>query len=435
MNAETSTLINTVWVLTATILVLLMQGGFAMLEAGFSRGKNVGAVVSKVLANMGISLIIFWAVGFAIAFGQGNPVIGTSGFFLQEPSLSTFASLDYSNVPIDGKFLFQAAFCSVSLAIVWGAMLDRTRFRVYVIFAVIYAALIYPMVAHSVWGGGLLSELGAQDFAGSSVVHLSGAAAALAGTLVLGPRIGKFAASGKAQQLPGHSMPLAVLGALLIFVGFFGFNAGSFLAADVRIVDVAMNTALAAAAGVIGAMIISTGVLRTVDVGLTGNGALAGLVAITAPCAFVEPWAAIVIGLIGGCVMVGVVLLIERIRIDDPLGAIAAHGSAGIWGTLACGLFSTGALAELTGFGRAGLFYGGGLHQLGVQAITVVAIAGFVFISTWTLFKVVDRVVGLRVGALEEIEGLDIHEHGQWGYPEQFTTASVTTSTDSPKSG
>ena len=238
--------IDTVWVIVAACMVFLMQAGFAMLEVGFSRGKNVGAVVAKILVNLSIGTIAFWAIGFGLAFGSGNEVFGTDGFFLHN---SLFDSLSFSAVPLSAKFLFEVVFCTVSLAIVWGTMLDRTKFGVYIVFAIVFAALIYPLVGHWIWGGGFLADLGMQDFAGSTVVHLCGATAALAGTLLLGARIGKFDAKGKAHPIPGHSMPLAVLGVLILWFGWFGFNPGSTLGAvGARFADIAVTTNLAAAA-------------------------------------------------------------------------------------------------------------------------------------------------------------------------------------------
>ena len=314
--------VNTVWVVIAAVLVLFMQLGFAMLEVGFSRGKNVGAVVGKIMVNLAISTVVFWSVGFAIAFGTGNDLFGTEGFFMDVSAGSVndvFASLSWSDVPIEAKFLFQVVFCAVSLAIVWGTMLDRTKFRVYVVFAIFFAGIIYPLVGHWIWGGGWLTTRGMQDFAGSSVVHLSGATAALAGTLIIGARLGKFTADGKPRPIPGHSMPMAVYGVIILWFGWFGFNAGSTLAAvGTRFADIATTTTLAAATGVLGAMLAGYFAQRTVDVGLAGNGAIAGLVAITAPCAYVEEWAALVIGAIAGGLMVGTVLLVDRVRRGRP---------------------------------------------------------------------------------------------------------------------
>lgn len=416
---ELALAVNTVWVIVAAVLVLFMQAGFAMLEVGFSRMKNVGSVVAKILANMAIGMLMFWAVGFAIAFGAGNAFVGTQGWFLSVPAdkvNEVFSGLAWTQVPLSAKFLFQVAFAMVSLAIVWGTMLERTKFAVYLVFAVVFSGFIYPTVGHWVWGGGWLSGLGMQDFAGSTVVHLQGAIAALAGTLLLGPRLGKYDEQGNPVTIPGHNMPLAVLGVIILWVGWWGFNPGSTMAAvNASFADIALTTNLAAAAGIMGAMLMSYIVRRNIDVGMAGNGALAALVAITAACAFVDPWAAVVIGLVAGVIMYLTLLYVDRIGVDDPLGAIAAHGMGGIWGTLSTGLFATPALAVV---GKPGLFYGGGFTQLGVQALGIVAAAAFTFITSYAVFALLKATIGLRVKPEQELDGLDIHEHGVYGYPE-----------------
>jgi Amt family ammonium transporter len=416
-NEDLQFVANTVWVMLAFILVLFMQAGFAMLEVGFSRMKNVGSVVAKILANMGIGALVFWAVGFGLAFSEGNALFGSGGFFL--------TGFEDDGIPVSMLFLFQTAFALVSLAIVWGTMLERTKFPVYLIFAVVFVGIIYPMVAHWIWGGGWLSGLGKQDFAGSTVVHLSGAMAALAGTLILGPRLGKYDDEGRPQTIAGHNMPLAVLGVLILWVGWQGFNPGSTLAAVPEIADIALTTNLAAAAGVIGAIVMSYAYKRNVDVGMAANGAIAALVAITASCAFVAPWASVVIGFIAGIVMYASLIFFDSIGIDDPVGAIAAHGMGGIWGTLSTGFFATPALSEANG-GNPGLFYGGGLTQLGIQAIGIVAAGGFVFIASLAVFALLKATIGVRVKPEEELNGLDISEHGAYGYAESLVA------TDSP---
>lgn len=411
--ADLSLAADTVWVLVAFVLVLFMQAGFAMLEVGFSRMKNVGSVVAKILANMGIGILVFWAVGFGLAFGAGNFLFGTESFFLS----SDPEGLAWTQVPLSAKFLFQSAFALVSLAIVWGTMLERTKFSVYLIFAVVFVGLIYPVIAHWVWGGGWLGTLGKQDFAGSTVVHLSGAAAALAGTLVLGPRIGKYDDDGNPRTIPGHNMPLAVLGVLILWVGWFGFNPGSTMAAVPEIADIALTTNLAAGAGVVGAISMSYVHRRHVDVGMAGNGAIAALVAITAGCAFVAPWASVVIGFVAGIVMYATLIFTDRLGVDDPIGAIAAHGMGGIWGTLSLGFFTT---PELATVGNPGLFYGGGFTQLGIQAVGVVASGGFVFVASLAVFSILKATIGLRVKPDHELNGLDISEHGVYGYAGQI---------------
>src|SRR5918998_4202747 len=415
--------IDTMWVVVAAMLVLFMQAGFAMLEVGFSRMKNVGSVVAKILAMMGIGLIAFWVAGFALTFSDGGglqSLIGTQGFFLSGDE-ATYAGLGWTAVPVSAKFLFQVAFALVSLAIVWGTMLERTKFAVYCIFAVVFAGLIYPIIGHWIWGGGWLSTFGMQDFAGSTVVHLSGAMAALAGTLLLGPRIGKYDDAGNPQTIPGHNMPMAVLGVIILWVGWFGFNPGSTMAAvGQSFADIALTTNLAAGAGVLGAMLMSYLYRRNIDVGMAGNGAIAALVAITAACAFVNPWAAIVIGFIAGVIMYTVLLIVDRIGVDDPLGAIAAHGMGGIWGTLSCGLFATPELVAAAEIGQPGLLYGGGLAQLGVQALGILTCGGFVFLASYAVFALLKATIGLRVKPEDELNGLDISEHGVYGYSEQL---------------
>ena len=415
---------DTVWVIVAACLVMFMQAGFAMLEVGFSRMKNVGTVVAKVLTNLSVSSIAYWAVGFGFAFGAGGvfAVIGGSAFF---PTFSPGSSLDlpaiaFSNAPAAAKWFFEFVFCAVSLAIVWGTMIERTKFIVYILFGIPFAAIIYPLVSHQLFGGGfLMATLGSQDFAGSTVVHLTGATAGFAGLLLLGPRIGKYE-RGRVNAIPGHNMPLAQLGVLILWFGWFGFNPGSTLnATNLHFADVIVVTNLAAAAGAVAALGTIYAITKTMDVGMIGNGAIAALVAITAPSGYVEPWAAIVIGAVAGVIVVAGVLVIDR-YLDDPVGALPAHGLAGIWGTLSCGLFTVPALAKFNGVGEGGLFYTGSFHQLGVQAIAVAASFITVFALSYGLFWLINKAVGLRVSAADEMEGLDISEHGMWGYPEAF---------------
>jgi Amt family ammonium transporter len=417
--SPTDIAINSIWVVVAAVLVLFMQAGFAMLEVGLSRMKNAAAVAGKIIINLAISFLMFWSVGFTLAFGAGNDFIGSSGWFLNNANpVTDFASLAYSNTPVEAQFFFQVVFVAVSLAIVFGTMLDRTRFAAYIIFGVVFTGFIYPTVAHWTWGGGWLAQDGFLDFAGSSIVHLQGALAALAGTLLLGARIGKFR-NGKAVPIPGHSIPLAILGVLILWVGWMGFNGGSTLnAIGQNFADVIVNTNLAAAAGVIGATIGAYLMFKTADVSQMGNGAIAGLVAITAPCAFVDPWAAVVIGLVAGIIVPPLVVLVDRIRVDDPIGCLPVHGIAGVWGTLAVGLFAT---AQRTlDPAKEGLFIGGSGHQLWVQFYGVAATVGFTLGLSLAVFALIKYTVGLRVSEKEEIAGLDISEHGMYGYPERF---------------
>src|SRR3954467_14717110 len=342
--------INSTWVIVAACLVMFMQAGFAFLEIGFSRGKNAGTVIAKILTNFSIAGICYWAVGFAFAFGGPlGHVIGTHGFMLQnigDPS-KTFPIMAASDATVSSKWFFQFVFCAVSLAIVWGTTLERIKFGVYIIYAIVFSALIYPIASHWVFGGGWLqSSLGMQDFAGSTAVHLIGATGALAVLLQLGPRRGKYGKDGQPRAIPGHNMPLFGLCVLILWLGWFGFTPGSTLnALDGRFPEILLVTQLAAAAGVLGALITARWKTGTIDIGMAGNGAIAALVAITAPSGYVDLWTAPIIGGVAG---LGVPLCIYAIdkRIDDPVGALSAHGIAGIWGTLSCGIFTAPQLAK-----------------------------------------------------------------------------------------
>lgn len=412
--------LNTLWIIVATALVFFMQAGFAFLEIGFSRAKNAGMGIAKILVNFSIATIAWWAVGFGIAFGGGGWLAGDTGFLFQ---FGTDVAGEAATGGTAAFFIFQFMFAAVSLAIVWGTTLERMKFWAYVPFAIVFAAVIYPVIAHWGFGGGLFSNWGdgVQDFAGSSVVHLTGATAALAALILLGPRKGKYGPDGSPRAIPGHNMPLFGLGVLILWLGWFGFNGGSTLGtADNRFAEVVAVTNLGAAGGVLGAMIVTSMLHKTLDIGMIGNGAIAGLVAITAPSGYVEFWAAPIIGLVGGIIVVFGVLFFERLRLDDPVGALSAHGLAGIWGTLACGLFTSDRLAEAVGIGKPGLFYGGGLEQLGIQAAAVVATFAAVFVASMITLLAIKATIGLRVSEAEEDAGLDISEHGMYGYPEQF---------------
>jgi Amt family ammonium transporter len=415
------------WVMVATALVLFMQAGFLLLEIGFSRQKNVGAGVAKILVNLGIVSVAWYMFGQGIN-GPGNDLFGTDGFFYhfgQDVAGTVVGTVDI------GFMLFGLAFAAVSLAIVWGTTLERIKFSAYVIYAFVFGALIYPLVAHAFWSGdGLLDDIGGKevlDFAGSSVVHLTGATAGLAALLLLGARAGKYGSDGRPRAIPGHSMPLVGLGVLILWVGWYGFNAGSTLGTtDVAFAEVALNTQLAAGAGVLGALLIVYLKTRSLDVGMAGNGAIAGLVGITAGCGYVEQWAAVVIGLAAGVLVVYSVLFIEK-YLDDPVGALSAHGMAGIWGTLAVGIFGTERLVGDTaspgvwyGIVDGNIEFGDTLGQLGAQAVGVAGTFALVFGLSFAAFYVIKQMLGLRVSEDQELAGLDISSHGMYGYPEQF---------------
>jgi Amt family ammonium transporter len=418
---------STIWVVLAAILVIFMQAGFAFLEAGLTRMKNVGHIAAKNVLIFALASIVYYVVGFGIAFGDGgNGLIGGSGFLPTIDQLLAIGSEPFSwfgQIPAAAGYLFEVAFAAVSLAIVWGAMAERTRLWVYFVFGIVFT-LIYSFVSHWIWSPtGWLFHLGMQDFAGSTVVHYQGALAGLAGALLLGPRIGKYV-DGKPQPIPGHNMAFTTLGVIILWFGWFGFNPGSTLAVDFPQVGffayVALNTNIAAAAGVLGAVATSWVVIKKPDLSMMLNGAIAALVAITAACAFVAPWAAIVIGFVSGIIVVLGSLLVEKVGIDDPVGAMAAHGMSGIWGTLALGFFTVPKLAEKLATGQGGLFYGGGLHQLGIQALGLAAVGAFTFTASFVVLWLMKVTVGIRTEPEVEALGLDVSEHGMWGYPEFY---------------
>jgi len=380
-------------------------------------------IMMKNFMDFVIGSLAYWATGFAIMFGIGNAIFGHSGWFLNvAPSQvnTVFASLSWTSVPLEAKWFFQMVFAATAATIVSGAMAERTKFSAYLIYSAVISALIYPVVGHWIWGGGWLSSLGFQDFAGSTVVHSVGAWAALAGVLTIGPRLGKYGNKGEARAIPGHNMAMAMLGVFILWFGWFGFNPGSTMAASLDIARIAIVTNLAAAAAGLTGMFTAWFIAKKPDISLTMGAAIGGLVAVTAPCAFIEPWAGVLIGAVAGPAYVFGVLLLDRVHIDDPVGAIPAHGICGTLGTLSCGLLASPALVEAAGVGKAGFFYTGDFAQLGVQSIGVVAVMGFVFLSALVLFQTIKATMGLRVSEEEEIHGLDIHEHGMWGYPEHF---------------
>jgi Amt family ammonium transporter len=419
--------LNALWVMLAAILVLLMQGGFILLEAGSTRMKNAGHVAGKTIFTLGLASIVYWAVGYGFTFGGDaseslNKFIGLGNFFF-DPGV---ASVDNA-LPSSVFFVFQLAFAAVSLSIAWGGFAERAKLSAYLIFTLFFVSVIYPVIAHWIWGGGWLAKDGAQDFAGSTVVHLTGAIGALAATILLKPRIGKFNKDGSANEILGHNQVFTALAVLILWVGWFGFNAGSTVAiGDGFFGFVAFNTQLGAAAGAVAALLISWLVNGKADITTMLNGALAGLVAITASCAFVDPWAAVVIGLVAGVLVFFSAKFFEKIKVDDPIFALSVHGAAGVWGTLANGLFATEELAGKVGIGKAGLFEGGGWEQLWVQFESVVVCGAFAFVASFIVLWVVKQVIGFRVTEEQEIIGLDLSEHGNYGYPEQMKKAGTS---------
>lgn len=418
--------VNFTWVLMAAFLVFFMQAGFAFLGAGLIRSKNTTNYLTKSFMDFAIAALSFWAFGFAIMFGgsgfpgmaEGNDIIGTSGFFL------TGDAYDVNTVML---WIFQMVFAATAATIVAGAMAERTRIQTYLAYSFIVSALIYPIYGHWVWGGGWLStlglgasEVGAVDFAGSGVVHALGGLVALAGAAVVGPRIGKFNADGSSNVIPGHSVPYVIAGTFILFFGWFGFNAGSTLAAtELRISIIATNTLLAGAAGAVVALYYTIARTGKADVLMACNGTLAGLVGITAPCAFVAPWAAVVIGSIGAVVMIASLYFVERVlKVDDPVGAVSVHGAAGLWGLLAVGIFADGT------YGVSGLIDGEGM-QIVAQLISIVTISVWALVTGFALFMLLKFTMGVRASREEELAGLDLAEHGIETYPEEKKLAGA----------
>jgi Amt family ammonium transporter len=428
-DAQLAIAASTLWVVVAAVLVMFMQAGFAFLEAGLTRMKNVGHIAAKNVLTFALAALVYYLVGFGIAFGDGgNGVVGGSGFVPDVDALLSVGAAPFSwfgTIPAAGAYFFQAMFAGVSLAIVWGAMAERTKLWVYFAFGVVFT-LIYSVVSHWIWHpDGWLFALGMQDFAGSTVVHYQGALAALAGALLLGARLGKYGSDGKPNAIPGHNMAYTTLGVLILWFGWFGFNAGSTLGIQSGehvgfFAYVALTTTVAAAAGALGGVLTSWLVVGKPDLSMLLNGVIAALVAVTAACGFVAPWAAIVIGAVAGALAVGGVLWVESLGIDDPIGAVAVHGMAGVWGTIATGIFAVPALAANLATGSGGLLYTGSFHQLGVQLLGLAAVGVFTFAASFGALWTMKATAGIRVEESVERAGLDVAEHGMWGYPEFY---------------
>lgn len=407
-----SNLMDILWILIAAFLVFSMHAGFTLVEAGFTRAKNTVNIIMKNFMTVVIGLLLFFFIGYGLMFGKtAGGFIGTDSFII---SLT-----DPANTKNFAVWLFQAVFAATAATIVSGAMAERTKFYSYLVFCVAITALVYPVVGHWVWGGGWLSSMGMIDFAGSNVVHSVGGFAALAGALVLGPRYGKYSVDGKSNAIPGHNIALGALGVLILWFGWFGFNPGSTLSASSpAIAPVAVNTALAGASGALGALIYVWIRYRKPDASMVLNGALAGLVGITAGCAVVSPFSSLIIGFISGILVVLSVNFFDKIlKIDDPVGAISVHGICGVFGTLSVGLFAQSDYAALAGFeGVNGLFFGGGGHQLLIQFIGSISTISWSFTTMLILFIAMKYTIGLRVSRETELKGLDIEEHGMEAY-------------------
>lgn len=415
--------LDTLWVVLASVLVIFMNAGFAMLETGFCRRKNAVNMLSKNLIVFAVSTIAFWVVGFGLMFSDGNGFMGLHGFFLDgadnspatgEAYEGVYSALSWTGVPLAAKFLFQVAFAGTAATIVSGAVAERIKFIDFILFSAFLVAIAYPIIGHWIWGGGWLHQAGFQDFAGSTVVHSVGGWCALTGAIILGPRLGKYQEDGSIIPLPGHNLSLATLGCFILWIGWFGFNPGSTMAVGENIAYIAVVTNLSAAAGAITATITSWILAGKPDLSLSINGILSGLVAITASCSMVSYSSAVTIGALAGILVVFAVYLSDSFKIDDPVGAVSVHLVNGIWGTIAVGLFADANIANNPDI--AGLLSSGSLHLLGIQLLGIVSVGAIMItlsVLFWNLLKV---SLGLRVSEEEEYLGLDIGEHGMEAY-------------------
>jgi Amt family ammonium transporter len=426
--AELKVALDTVWTLLTAFLVFFMNLGFALVESGLCRAKNTVNILAKNYIVFAVSSVAFLLIGFGLMFGDGNGLIGTSGLWFvggadNSPQTGdayqgVYSALNWTGTPLWAKFFFQLVFAGTAATIVSGAVAERIKFAAFFVFSFIMVGLIYPIAGHWIWGGGWLARQGFLDFAGSTVVHSIGGYAAFMGAVLLGPRIGKYR-GGRVEAIPGHSLTSATIGVFVLWFGWFGFNPGSTMAADwASIAHVATTTNTAAATASISALLTAWWFLGKPDLSMTLNGGLAGLVAITAPCAFVSVGSAFVIGIIAGILVVMAVLFFDRVRVDDPVGAISVHMVNGVWGTLALGLFANPTVAPAAAVAKPGLFFGGGMQQLLPQLIGIVSVAAFVLAASAVGWLIVKAIVGLRVSAEEELEGLDLGEHGNVAYPD-----------------
>jgi Amt family ammonium transporter len=428
---ELKVALDTVWVLLATFLVFFMNLGFAMVESGLCRAKNTVNILAKNFIVFALSTLSFWVIGFGLMFGDGNPLAGTSGLLFAtgadnspavgEAYKGVYSAMSWAGVPFWAKFMFQLVFCGTCATIVSGAVAERIKFASFLVFSLVICAVIYPLIGHWIWGAGWLASLGFFDFSGSTVIHSAGGWAALAGILLLGPRIGKYSPSGKPKPIYGHNMTSATLGVFVLWFGWFGFNPGSTLSANPEaLAHIFMTTNLAAVTGILAATVMSWTLQKKPDLSMILNGCLAGLVAITAPCAYVSVPGAAIIGAIAGVLVVLAVFAWDKLKIDDPVGALSVHLVNGVFGTLALGLFADKSVTAKIGTDSDllsnGLFLGGGFRQLGIQALGVVSVAGFVFVVSIAVWFVIKKVMGLRVKREEELAGLDISEHGMEAY-------------------
>jgi ammonium transporter, Amt family len=425
--------LDTMWTLIAGMLVFFMNLGFASVESGLCRAKNTVTILAKNFVVFAAASIAFLVLGWGLMFGDGNPFFGTQGLWFvggedNSPTIGdayqgVYSSINWTGVPLWTKFFFQLVFAGTAATIVSGAVAERIKFSAFYIFSFLMVGLIYPVVGHWIWGGGWAAKLGMFDFAGSTVVHSVGGWAALTGAMVLGPRLGKYSKEGKVLPLPGHSIALATIGVFVLWFGWFGFNPGSTMAAEAGAIGrIAVATNTAAAAAAISASMTAWLLLGKPDLTMILNGSLAGLVAITAPCAFVSIPSALIIGLLAGVLVVVSVLFFDKIKIDDPVGATSVHLVCGIFGTVCVGLFAQDQFTPNTT--GNGLFFGGGAKLLLAQLAGIVGVGAFVFTTSLIFWNIIRATIGVRVSPEEEIEGLDIGEHGNMAYPDFVTVTA-----------
>jgi Amt family ammonium transporter len=438
-------MIDTVWVLVTAFLVFWMNAGFALVESGFCRLKNAVNILSKNFIVFALSSLAFYVIGWGLMFGDGSPLIGLKGIFMvsgadNSPAMGAdykgvYSAINWTGVPLYAKFFFQLVFAGTAATIVSGCVAERVKYLSFILFSLLLVGVAYPITGHWIWGGGWLAQMGFWDFAGSTVVHTVGGVAGLAGIMLLGPRIGKFRPDGGVNAIPGHNMTSATLGCLILWLGWFGFNPGSTMAADPGAIAHILNTTnLAGAVGLLTATATAWIVLGKPDLGMTINGCLAGLVAITAGCAYVSVNSSLIIGGLSGILVVYAVLLFDKLKLDDPVGALAVHLANGIFGTLCVGLF---AQDKITGVATGnGLFFGGGFTLLGAQALGSVSVILFTLVVSLVFWSLIKATLGLRVGKDEEIEGLDFGEHGMEAYAGfQATTSDYTAMTAAVSQG
>ncbi|MDF2686817.1 MAG: conserved rane protein of unknown function [Clostridia bacterium] len=427
---EVQVILDTLWVVIAGMLVFFMNLGFATLESGLARSKNCVNILSKNFIVFAVSSLGFLILGWGLMFGDGNGFVGFNGLFMASGADNSpatgdayqgvYSAIAWTGIPFWAKFFFQLVFCGTAATIVSGAVAERIKYISFIIFSFILTLFIYPIVGHWIWGGGFLAEIGMLDFAGGSTVHSVGGWAALSGILILGPRVGKYTKDGKIKPIPGHNMGLATIGAFVLWFGWFGFNPGSTMAANAEAIShILVTTNTAGMMGVLTATATAWIVIGKPDLSMSINGLLAGLVAITPACAYVSVTSSLIIGSVSGILVVLAVILFDRLKLDDPVGALSVHLVHGVLGTLSVGLFAQDGIAGIKTLN--GLFFGGGFELLSKQALGVVCVAGFVFISSLLVWIVIKKTIGLRVSLKEEIEGLDIGEHGSQAYPDFAT--------------